>query len=163
MQYQLEHHLFPAMPRYKYPALMPQVKKFAEDNNLDLRITDEWELLKLNVDNYRRVATLESEPGKSQYKQPAIIAWPSSSSCRNCRMYIYLFSQVSYVHVCQAHVDVVGIYVGSDEFAHYAGAKGSRPESRKGDITRLMHVRIFLICGVVHLSYTVIIFLGVRF
>lgn len=42
---------------------MPEVKKFAEENNLDLRITNEWELLKLNVDNYRRVATLEAEPG----------------------------------------------------------------------------------------------------
>jgi len=63
MQYQLEHHLFPAMPRYKYPALMPQVKKFAEENNMDLRITGEWELLKLNVENYRRVAALEAAPG----------------------------------------------------------------------------------------------------
>lgn len=63
MQYQLEHHLFPTMPRYKYPALMPEVKKFAEENKLDLRITNEWELLKLNVDNYKRVALLEPAPG----------------------------------------------------------------------------------------------------
>ena len=63
MQYQLEHHLFPTMPRYKYPKLMPQVKAFAEENNLDFRITNEWELLKMNVDNYKRVATLEPEPG----------------------------------------------------------------------------------------------------
>jgi hypothetical protein len=42
---------------------MPEVKKFAEENNLDLRITDEWELLKLNVDNYRRVALLEPQAG----------------------------------------------------------------------------------------------------
>jgi hypothetical protein len=33
---------------------MPHVKKFAEENNLDFRITNEWELLKLNVDNYKR-------------------------------------------------------------------------------------------------------------
>jgi len=59
---------------------MPQVKKFAEENNLDLRITGEWELLKLNVENYRRVAALEAAPG----------------------------------------------------------AKGSRPESRKNDITSIM-------------------------
>ncbi len=26
MQYQLEHHLFPAMPRYKYPRLVAQVR-----------------------------------------------------------------------------------------------------------------------------------------
>ena len=30
------------MPRYKYPKLVPHVKKFAEENNLDFRITDEW-------------------------------------------------------------------------------------------------------------------------
>ena len=24
MQYQLEHHLFPTMPRYRYPALVPR-------------------------------------------------------------------------------------------------------------------------------------------
>jgi len=63
MQYQLEHHLFPTMPRYKYPKLVPLVKKFAEENNLDFRITNEWELLKLNVDNYKRVAQLEAQPG----------------------------------------------------------------------------------------------------
>lgn len=63
MQYQLEHHLFPTMPRYKYPRLVPQVQKFADENNLDFRITDEWELLKLNMDNYARVALLEAQPG----------------------------------------------------------------------------------------------------
>ncbi|CAE7226888.1 fat-3, partial [Symbiodinium pilosum] len=30
MQYQLEHHLFPSMPRSRYPALQPILKKFAE-------------------------------------------------------------------------------------------------------------------------------------
>lgn len=63
MQYQLEHHLFPTMPRYKYPRLVAQVKKFAEENKLDFRQTGEWELLKLNIDNYKRVATLEPAPG----------------------------------------------------------------------------------------------------
>jgi hypothetical protein len=39
------------------------VKKFAEENKLDFRQTGEWELLKLNIDNYKRVATLEPAPG----------------------------------------------------------------------------------------------------
>ncbi|CAK9036509.1 Delta(6)-fatty-acid desaturase fat-3 (FAT-3) (Delta(6)-fatty-acid desaturase) (Ceeld6) (Fatty acid desaturase 3) [Durusdinium trenchii] len=34
MQYQLEHHLFPSMPRSKYPALQPILKKFAEVNKV---------------------------------------------------------------------------------------------------------------------------------
>ncbi len=29
MQYQLEHHLFPTMPRYKYPRLVAQVSSIA--------------------------------------------------------------------------------------------------------------------------------------
>jgi len=63
MQYQLEHHLFPTMPRYKYPALIPQVQQFADDNNLDFRVTGEWELLKMNIDVYKDVATRPAVPG----------------------------------------------------------------------------------------------------
>jgi len=63
MQYQLEHHLFPTMPRYKYPALVPHVQKFADENKLEFRITPEFELLKMNIDLYRHVATLEPQPG----------------------------------------------------------------------------------------------------
>lgn len=33
-QYQLEHHLFPSMPRSKYPALQPILKKFADVNKV---------------------------------------------------------------------------------------------------------------------------------
>ena len=31
MQYQLEHHLFPTMPRYRYPALVPKIKQLCAD------------------------------------------------------------------------------------------------------------------------------------
>ncbi|EDQ91338.1 uncharacterized protein MONBRDRAFT_6483 [Monosiga brevicollis MX1] len=34
MQYQLEHHLFPTMPRYKYRALVPIVRQWAKANGL---------------------------------------------------------------------------------------------------------------------------------
>lgn len=37
MQYQLEHHLFPTMPKYRYSAVAPLVKQFAEANGLDYR------------------------------------------------------------------------------------------------------------------------------
>jgi len=63
MQYQLEHHLFPTMPRYKYPALVPHVKKFAEDNNLSFRQTSEFPLLWRNIRLYQKVATLAPAPG----------------------------------------------------------------------------------------------------
>jgi len=40
MQYQLEHHLFPTMPKYRYAALAPLVKQFAEANGLSYRVDE---------------------------------------------------------------------------------------------------------------------------
>jgi fatty acid desaturase len=37
MQYQLEHHLFPTMPRYKYRRLAPVVQQWAQENGLQYR------------------------------------------------------------------------------------------------------------------------------
>lgn len=55
MQYQLEHHLFPTMPRYKYRQLVPLVKKFAEDNDIEYRATGQWKILGENIDLVRYV------------------------------------------------------------------------------------------------------------
>ena len=49
MQYQLEHHLFPTIPRYKYRHLVPLVRKFAEENGIEYRATGQWEIIKDNV------------------------------------------------------------------------------------------------------------------
>ncbi|CAB9508157.1 Acyl-lipid (9-3)-desaturase [Seminavis robusta] len=58
MQYQLEHHLFPSMPRAKYPALRNRLKKFAEDNEIPggYRESGEFEILKMNRDLYKKIA-----------------------------------------------------------------------------------------------------------
>lgn len=58
MQYQLEHHLFPSMPRSKYPDLRPILMKFANENNVPggYRESGEFEILYMNWDLYRRVA-----------------------------------------------------------------------------------------------------------
>lgn len=53
MQYQLEHHLFPTMPRYKYRHLVPLVKKFAEENGILYRATGQWTILKDNINLVR--------------------------------------------------------------------------------------------------------------
>lgn len=53
MQYQLEHHLFPTLPRYKYRALVPLVRKFAEENGIDYRATGQWEIIKDNINLVR--------------------------------------------------------------------------------------------------------------
>jgi len=62
MQYQLEHHLFPTMPRSKYPLLKPILEKFAKDNNIEggYRESGEFEILKMNWELYKKVA--EAEP-----------------------------------------------------------------------------------------------------
>lgn len=65
MQYQLEHHLFPSMPRVKYPLLRERLIKFAEDNQIPggYRETGEFEILKMNWDLYKRVAEADAVPG----------------------------------------------------------------------------------------------------
>ena len=61
MQYQLEHHLFPSMPRSRYPALRKVLQKFAKDNKVPggYRESGEFEILKMNWDLYRKVAKMD--------------------------------------------------------------------------------------------------------
>jgi fatty acid desaturase len=65
MQYQLEHHLFPTMPRSKYPLLRERLIKFAEDNKIPggYRESGEFEILKMNWDLYRKVAKMDAVEG----------------------------------------------------------------------------------------------------
>jgi len=65
MQYQLEHHLFPSMPRSKYPRLKKILQKFAADNNIPggYRESGEFKILKMNWDLYRRVAKADPVVG----------------------------------------------------------------------------------------------------
>jgi acyl-lipid Delta6-acetylenase / acyl-lipid (9-3)-desaturase len=65
MQYQLEHHLFPSMPRSKYPLLKPILQKFAAENNIPggYRESGEFEILKMNWELYKRVAEADPVPG----------------------------------------------------------------------------------------------------
>ena len=49
MQWQLEHHLFPIMPRYKYKALHPILKEWAKNHGLEFRTSGEWEIMRQNV------------------------------------------------------------------------------------------------------------------
>jgi acyl-lipid Delta6-acetylenase / acyl-lipid (9-3)-desaturase len=65
MQYQLEHHLFPSMPRNKYPQLRSILQKFAENNKIPggYRETGEFQILKMNWLLYKSVAEAEPVPG----------------------------------------------------------------------------------------------------
>ncbi len=54
MQYQLEHHLFPTMPRYYYPTLRPRIKAFAEENGLPFKVSGVWEIIRMNYNILRK-------------------------------------------------------------------------------------------------------------
>lgn len=73
MQWQLEHHLFPTMPRYRYPALSKELEKFAAEQGLSYRISGEFEILKQNVAKLAEMAAAEPQPGNPDstpmYKQ----------------------------------------------------------------------------------------------
>lgn len=65
MQYQIEHHLFPSIPRSKLPALKPIIEKFAKDNNVDggYRESGEFEILRMNWETYRAAALADPVEG----------------------------------------------------------------------------------------------------
>jgi len=56
MQYQLEHHLFPTMPRYYMSTVRPLVKKFAKENGLDYRSSPPMEIFKMNFVTMKKYA-----------------------------------------------------------------------------------------------------------
>eukprot|EP00529_Nitzschia_sp_RCC80_P025286 CAMPEP_0113517836 /NCGR_PEP_ID=MMETSP0014_2-20120614/42489_1 /TAXON_ID=2857 /ORGANISM="Nitzschia sp." /LENGTH=538 /DNA_ID=CAMNT_0000415095 /DNA_START=274 /DNA_END=1890 /DNA_ORIENTATION=- /assembly_acc=CAM_ASM_000159 len=65
MQYQLEHHLFPSMPRHRYPALRERLIQFAKDNKIPggYRESGEFEILRMNWNLYKEVAEADAVPG----------------------------------------------------------------------------------------------------
>lgn len=53
MQYQLEHHLFPTMPRYYFPKLRPVIREFAIKNGLPWKVSSVFEIIRLNYNVIR--------------------------------------------------------------------------------------------------------------
>lgn len=56
MQYQLEHHLFPTMPRARYPALRPIITEWAKENGLEHKLSGIAEICRMNFDTMAKVA-----------------------------------------------------------------------------------------------------------
>jgi len=54
MQYQLEHHLFPTMPKYRYGALTKLVAEWAKQNGIEYRTSEPLEILKMNYDTMKK-------------------------------------------------------------------------------------------------------------
>eukprot|EP00310_Coccolithus_braarudii_P001352 CAMPEP_0183359080 /NCGR_PEP_ID=MMETSP0164_2-20130417/51129_1 /TAXON_ID=221442 /ORGANISM="Coccolithus pelagicus ssp braarudi, Strain PLY182g" /LENGTH=449 /DNA_ID=CAMNT_0025533109 /DNA_START=30 /DNA_END=1379 /DNA_ORIENTATION=+ len=63
MQWQLEHHLFPIMPRYKYKALHPVLKAWAEEHKLEFRTSGEIEIMVQNVRKLQELSALPAVAG----------------------------------------------------------------------------------------------------
>jgi len=85
MQYQLEHHLFPTMPRYRYPALVPLVRKLCESHGLEYRVDGELNVVKRNFALLRAVAHAPAEDGapptrtETVWSGRAAAAWVGSN------------------------------------------------------------------------------------
>jgi len=61
MQFQLIHHLFPTMPRYYYPSMIPKIKEFAQRNGVEYRTAGAIEIFRMNYETMQRNA----QPRKS--------------------------------------------------------------------------------------------------
>ena len=72
MQYQLEHHLFPTMPRYRYPALVPKVKALCEAHGVEYRVDGELDIVKRNWDALREIAHAEPVEGAPSTRQDTV-------------------------------------------------------------------------------------------
>jgi len=56
MQFQLIHHLFPTMPKYRYSAMVKLVQKFAKENNIEYRASGMMEILNMNYKTMKKYA-----------------------------------------------------------------------------------------------------------
>lgn len=61
LNYQIEHHLFPTMPRHNLKKVMPLVKEFCAKNNLPYMVDDYFTGFKLTIKHLQNVADIASE------------------------------------------------------------------------------------------------------
>ena len=57
MQYQLEHHLFPTMPKYHYVRVRPILEQWAKDNGIDYRCESVWQIWHRNYQTLRHFSS----------------------------------------------------------------------------------------------------------
>ncbi|KAG8469338.1 hypothetical protein KFE25_007856 [Diacronema lutheri] len=62
MNYQVEHHLFPTMPRSKYPRLAPLLRAWCEERGVAYRVDAELDILKRNLAMYKTIAQAPVDP-----------------------------------------------------------------------------------------------------
>jgi fatty acid desaturase len=69
MQYQLEHHLFPTMPKYYYSTLAPRIKAFAESNGLSYRVDTQMQIFQRNFNTLKFFAQETTIQQQTQNKK----------------------------------------------------------------------------------------------
>jgi len=62
MQFQLEHHLFPTMPKYYYSSVVPRVKEFAKQNGLEYRVSPSGAIFQMNFMTMKKFAAPLDKP-----------------------------------------------------------------------------------------------------
>lgn len=67
MQYQLEHHLFPIMPRSRYAKLRPIVTQFAKENGLEHKLSGVRDILYRNYLVMKRAAAANPPQNVKKY------------------------------------------------------------------------------------------------
>ena len=60
MQYQLTHHLFPTLPRYKYSKLRPILVEWAKEHGLEYRSESFWGSMCKHLSHLRTNALAET-------------------------------------------------------------------------------------------------------
>ncbi|CAI4225900.1 unnamed protein product [Auanema sp. JU1783] len=58
LNYQIEHHLFPTMPRHNLSKVMPMVKDFCKENDLPYMVDDYFTGWRLGVEQFANVARI---------------------------------------------------------------------------------------------------------
>uniref|UniRef100_A0A915EN69 Fatty acid desaturase domain-containing protein n=1 Tax=Ditylenchus dipsaci TaxID=166011 RepID=A0A915EN69_9BILA len=61
LNYQIEHHLFPTMPRNNLKAVMPMIKEFCAENNLPYMVDDYFTGWKHEIEQFQKVARVASK------------------------------------------------------------------------------------------------------
>ncbi|KHJ81619.1 hypothetical protein OESDEN_18694 [Oesophagostomum dentatum] len=61
LNYQIEHHLFPTMPRHNLSKVMPLVKQFCADNDLPYMVDDYLTGWKEEIRQFANVAKIASK------------------------------------------------------------------------------------------------------
>jgi len=68
MQYQLEHHLFPTMPKYYYHRVAPLVQKWAKECGVEYKVDSPWQIISRNLQTLKYYSLAIEDAAKQAAK-----------------------------------------------------------------------------------------------